>query len=65
MCEYYAPCLMSHQSSEMIMATSIGGRKTANPESLVSSQDKHIQEVPECIRGDVACLQFVTSKTRR
>ncbi len=56
---------MSHQSSEMIMATSIGGRKTANPESLVSSQDKHIQEVPECIRGDVACLQFVTSKTRR
>lgn len=65
MCGYYAPCLMSHQSSEMIMATSKGGRKTTNPESLVSSQNRHIQEVPECICGDVACLQFVTSKTQR
>jgi hypothetical protein len=36
----------------MIMATSKGGRKTKNPESLVSSQNRHIQEVPECIRGE-------------
>jgi len=56
---------MSHQSSEMIMATSKGVRKTTNPESLVSSQNRHIQEVPECNHGDVACLQFVTSKTQR
>ncbi len=49
---HHVSWLMSHQSSEMIMATSKGGRKTKNPESLVSSQNRHIQEVPECIRGE-------------